>query len=143
MDDFASRRRPRPGLALTPGPRRCYPRGMRLVVALLFALLSAPIAAPIAQAVAVAGEDHSCCPQAPAGETSTAPCQYLAPLGCCEQSFVPADASADAPAARVLAIYGELATPALAPSRAPHAPYRRAEHGPPQGPFLRAIVLQL
>lgn len=116
---------------------------MRLVLALLFALLIAPIAAPIAQAVAVAGEDHSCCPQAPAEETSTAPCQYLAPLGCCQQSLVPANASADAPAARVLALAGGLATPALAPSRAPHAPPWRAEHGPPQAPFLRAIVLRL
>lgn len=143
MDDRAKRVGTRFGAALTPGREGCYSTCMRLVVALLLALVIAPLAAPIARAVAVQGEDHSCCPQRPAQETSTAPCQYLAPLGCCQQTLVPASASSDAPVARVLALAPALPRPVLALSLAPLAAPWRGEHGPPQAPFLRAIVLQL
>ena len=116
---------------------------MRLVVTLLLALLLAPIAAPVARAVAASGGDHSCCPEPPPQEASTAPCQYLAPLACCAQTVLPATASGDAPAARVLALALTPAEPALALPLAPSLRTWRAERGPPEAPFLRAIVLQL
>ena len=127
---------------MTSGMRRCYPRGMRLVVTLAFALLVAPLAAPLASAIATPAADHSCCPQPVADADSTAPCQYLAPLGCCEQTLLPAAASNAAPALRILPAVAALPeTPSL--REAERAEARRAGHGPPEAPYLRAIVLQL
>jgi len=117
---------------------------MRLVVTLLLALLVAPFAAPLARAATAAqAEDHSCCPQAPPSEASTAPCQYLAPLACCQQTWLPASDGSTAPAAPLLALAVAPALEPFAPIPAPHATARRAEHGPPERPYLRAIVLQL
>jgi hypothetical protein len=115
---------------------------MRLVVVLLLALLIAPLAAPIARAVASPGADHSCCPEPPSQTRSTAPCQYLAPLGCCEQVSAPPSVSADAPSARLFAAAAAPPAPSPAPASVSRAGLRR-DHGPPEAPFLRAIVLQL
>jgi hypothetical protein len=115
---------------------------MRLVVVLLLALLIAPLAAPVARAIAPA-DDHACCPEPAAPEPgSTAPCQYLAPLGCCQQALVPASAP-ESPAPLALGLALAPADPLLAPVPVSRARAWRAEHGPPQAPFLRAIVLQL
>jgi hypothetical protein len=115
---------------------------MRQVVTLLLALAIAPLAAPVARAVSSPAADHSCCP-GPAPETSTAPCQYLAALGCCEQVMAPQSVSPDAPAARLLAAAAEPLAPEPVLSSMLRAGLRRDEHGPPEAPFLRAIVLQL
>jgi hypothetical protein len=115
---------------------------MRLVVTLAFALLVAPLAAPVASAIETPGADHSCCPQPAAEAGSTAPCQYLAPLGCCDQLLLPGATSNAGPAPRLLPAVAALSeTPALRETERAEA--RRADHGPPEAPYLRAIVLQL
>jgi hypothetical protein len=117
----------------------CYPKSMRVVALLLFALLAAPVAAPIATAAA-APADHSCCPEPT--RNATAPCQYLAPLGCCEQTLAPAGAPATPQPTQLYVALPPGGEP-LASALAPRARAPRPEHGPPQEPFLRAIVLQL
>lgn len=113
---------------------------MRLVVALLLASALGALAAPAARAVASPGADHSCCPD-PVPDGSTAPCQYLAALGCCEQVAAPPGVSVEAP--RVAIVAAALPAPTPVFVFGPPAPSRRDDHGPPQAPLLRAVVLQL
>jgi hypothetical protein len=116
------------------------PEGMRLVVALLLAHDDRP-----ARLRSRARRRHGPTIRAALTrpEASTAPCQYLAALGCCEQRMLPATASPEAPAARVLPAAAIASIAPLAPATAPPAGVWRAGHGPPEAPFLRAIVLQL
>jgi hypothetical protein len=106
-------------------------------------VLLALIAAPLAGEAAAALDSHGCCPDAAQSEDARTPCQYLAPLDCCDQIGVPGAArepgAERAPFGWAIAAAAPdaPAPPILSPAHALHA------HGPPQAAQLRATVLRL
>ncbi len=106
-------------------------------------LLLALALAPAFRATMAATDAHACCPSGGPAADSPAPCQFVAPLGCCSQAAVTATPTSDAPPAPSL----ELALPAADPLL-PQPPVRsfacaRDAHGPPQTAILRTTVLRL
>jgi len=115
------------------------PSARALVALVLLALIAAPLAGEAAAAL----DRHGCCPDMSLAEDARMPCQYLAPLDCCDQVGVPATAKDDGSAPASVGF-------AIAPA-APHVPvppifssaHALHAHGPPQAAQLRATVLRL
>lgn len=106
-------------------------------------LLLALFATPLARVAVAVADLHGCCPEgAPAAE-APAPCQYVAPLGCCAQVALPATQAGDDARLELLGSALAAAAPVVPPPPALTFALVRAEHGPPYSVHLRTTVLRL
>jgi hypothetical protein len=106
-------------------------------------LLLALFATPLARIAVAVADPHGCCPESAPAAESPAPCQYVAPLGCCAQVALPATPTGDDAQLELLGGALVAALPVVPPPSAPAVAPSRAGHGPPHGVHLRTTVLRL
>jgi hypothetical protein len=106
-------------------------------------LLLALFATPLARVAIAVADSHGCCPKSAPAAGAPAPCQYVAPLGCCGQLGLPSTPAGDAAQLELLGAALVAAAPVVQPPQVLDFALAREEHGPPVSVHLRTTVLRL